>query len=207
MGVKYPEKEEDEIDDITLLEPEGVYSYADYLKWTFEERVEIIKGKIFKMSAAPATKHQEVSSILGYEIFGYLKGKNCKVFYAPFDVRFPKDLADSDEETFTVVQPDISVICDLTKLDEAGCKGAPDLIVEILSPSTSSKDLKEKFWLYQEHKVKEYWVVYPGENIIEPFELDHEGIFRSKGKFVEGDTLKSTVLSGFSIQINDVFKS
>lgn len=207
MGVKYPEKEEEEIDDITLLEPEGVYSYADYLKWTFEERVEIIKGKIFKMSAAPATKHQEVSSILGYEIFGYLKDKKCKVFYAPFDVRFPKDLSDSNEETFTVVQPDISVICDLTKLDEAGCKGAPDLIVEILSPSTSSKDLKEKFWLYQEHKVREYWVVYPGENIIEPFELDHEGIFRSKGKFVEGDTLKSTVLSGFSIQINDVFKS
>ena len=207
MGVKYPEKEEEEIDDITLLEPEGVYSYADYLKWTFEERVEIIKGKIFKISATPGTKHQEVSTILGGEIYNHLKGNPCKVFHAPFDVRFPKDLSDSNEETFTVVQPDISVICDLTKLDEAGCKGAPDLIVEILSPSTSSKDLKEKFWLYQEHKVKEYWVVYPGENIIEPFELDHEGTFRSKGKFVEGDTLKSTVLSGFSIQINDVFKS
>lgn len=207
MGVKYPEKEEGEIDDITLLEPEGVYSYADYLKWTFEERVEIIKGKIFKMSAAPATKHQEVSTILGGEIYNHIKGKPCKVFYAPFDVRFPKNLTDSDEETFTVVQPDISVICDLSKLDEAGCKGAPDLIVEILSPSTSSKDLKEKFWLYEEHKVKEYWVVYPGENIIELFLLDNEGSFRSKGKFVEGDTIESSVLSGFSIQINDVFKS
>jgi len=207
MGVKYPEKEEEKIDDITLLEPEGVYSYADYLKWTFEERVEIIKGKIFKMSAAPATKHQEVSTILGGEIYNHLKGNPYKVFHAPFDVRFPKDLADSDEETFTVVQPDILVICDLTKLDEAGCKGPPDLIVEILSPSTSSKDLKEKFWLYQEHKVKEYWVVYPGENIIEPFVLDNEGSFMSKGKFVEGDTIESSVLPGFSIQIEDVFKS
>ncbi len=202
----YKEKDQ-EIDDFSVLEPEGVYSYADYLRWTFEERVELIKGKLFKMSPAPAMKHQEIAAIVGGEIYGFLKNKKCKVFFAPFDVRLPKNLADSDAETFTVVQPDICVICDLSKLDTAGCKGAPDLIVEILSPSTSSKDLKDKFWLYQEHKVKEYWVVYPGENIIEIFILNEKNEFESTGKFLPGDTIKSKVLTGFNLKINEVFNS
>lgn len=205
MAKSYKEQEY-EIDDFTLLEPEGVYSYADYLRWTFEERVEIIKGKIFKMSPAPAMKHQAVSTIILGEIYNHLKERACKVFSAPFDVRFPDHLADPDEKTFTVVQPDISVICDLSKLDEAGCKGAPDLIVEILSPSTSSKDLREKFWLYQEHRVKEYWVVYPGEDLIELFVLDLNSEFESTGKFLSGDTIKSRVLPDLKLGLDEIFK-
>ncbi|XOV93634.1 MAG: Uma2 family endonuclease [Bacteroidota bacterium] len=198
-------EEGQEIDDFAVLEPEGVYSYADYLRWTFEERVELIKGKIFLMSPAPATRHQGISTVVGGEIYNYLKNRKCKVFFAPFDVRLPNNLTDSDEETFTVIQPDISVICDLSKLDKAGCKGAPDLIVEILSPSTSSKDLKEKFWLYQEHKVKEYWVVYPGENIIELFVLNEKSEFESTGKFLPGDQIKSNVLLDFNLNLDEVF--
>ena len=204
MSKEYPIAQ-DYIDDITLLEPEGVYSYADYLKWTFEERVELIKGKIFKMSPGPRTNHQTASINLASEINFFLKGKECKVFAAPFDVRLPKKLSDSDSETFTVVQPDICVICDLEKIDELGCKGAPDLIVEILSPSTAKKDLENKFELYEENQVKEYWIVYPGENIIEVFDLEN-GKYASRGKFIADAKLKSNILPGLEIDLKDVFE-
>jgi len=100
---------EPSIDDITLLEPEAVYSYADYLKWTFEERVELIKGRLFPMSA-PSRMHQEVSGNILVAMKSFLKGTKCKVYAAPFDVRFPKKAGDKDSAVFTVVQPDI---CDL----------------------------------------------------------------------------------------------
>ena len=175
--VDYKHKEP-KIDDISALEPEATYSYADYLRWSFEERVELIKGKLFRMSPAPSRGHQEISSVISRELLSFLKGKSCKVYYAPFDVRFPNQQEDIDAQTFTVVQPDICVICDHSKLDDAGCRGAPDLIVEILSPSTASKDLNEKYQLYEEHGVKEYWVVYPGEAVLEIYELQEESMFR-----------------------------
>ncbi len=196
---------EDTIDDISLLEPDVNYSYADYLKWTFDERVEIIKGKLFKMSPAPRRAHQDIHSALYIEVGQFLKKKECKVYSAPFDVRFPIKSDDTDDQTVTVVQPDISVICDQAKLDDRGCKGAPDLIVEILSPSTSSKDLNEKYQLYEEHGVKEYWVVYPGENVLEIYELE-KGKYVSRGKFVREDTVHSNVLVGLEIKLEDVFE-
>ncbi|MEQ8581617.1 MAG: Uma2 family endonuclease, partial [Marinoscillum sp.] len=110
-----------------------------------------------------------------------------------------------DDQTFTVVQPDICVVCDSAKLDDAGCKGAPDLVVEILSPATASKDLNEKYHLYEEHGVKEYWVVYPGENVLEIYDL-LEGRYASRGKFVREDTVSSSVLEGFVIKLEEVFE-
>ncbi|MCP4457908.1 MAG: Uma2 family endonuclease [Cytophagales bacterium] len=187
-----------------LNEPEATYSYADYLRWAFEERVELIKGKLFKFSA-PKTKHQELSASVGFKIYNFLNGKDCKVYFAPFDVRLPNKPNDSDSHTYTVVQPDICVICDLGKLDDAGCKGAPDLIVEILSPSTVSKDLNEKFDLYEEHGVQEYWTVYPGESVIEIFDL-MDGKYVSRGKFVREDTVKSNVIEGLEIKLEEVFE-
>ncbi|WP_258099188.1 Uma2 family endonuclease [Marinoscillum pacificum] len=195
---------EPKIDDISVLEPEATYSYADYLRWSFEERVELIKGKLFRMSPAPRRSHQGVITVIGNEIFNFLKGNSCKVYYAPFDVRFPNQPNDSDAQTFTVVQPDICVICDFYKLDDAGCKGAPDLIVEILSPFTASKDLKEKYQLYEEHGVKEYWVVYPEEAVLEIYELQ-EGKYVSKGKFVKDDVVTSSVLVGLELNLQEVF--
>ncbi|WP_421890117.1 Uma2 family endonuclease [Marinoscillum sp.] len=193
------------IDDISLLEPEATYSYADYLKWTFEERVELIKGKLFRMSPAPRRTHQEIGGAIFTEVHHFLKTKSCRVYHAPFDVRFPNLTNDPDDQTFTVVQPDICVVCDPAKLDEAGCKGAPDLVVEILSPATASRDLNEKYHLYEEHGVKEYWVVYPGENVLEIYDLV-EGRYASRGKFVREDTVSSSVLEGFVIKLEEVFE-
>lgn len=198
--------EEKKIDDISLLEPDAIYSYADYLKWSFDERVEIIKGKLFKMSPAPRRAHQEIGATIFTEIHQYLKQKQCKVYYAPFDVRFPNNPKDANDQTYTVVQPDICVICDQSKLDEAGCKGAPDLIVEILSPSTASRDLNEKFNLYEEHGVKEYWIVYPGESVLEIYDLDENGKYISRGKFVRENTISSKALIGLEIKLEEVFE-
>tara|TARA_B100001245_G_C22847611_1_gene407406 strand:- start:494 stop:1117 length:624 start_codon:yes stop_codon:yes gene_type:complete len=204
MSASYQQKEP-KIDDISVLEPEATYSYADYLRWSFEERVELIKGKLFRMSPAPRRSHQGISLVIGNEIFNFLKGKSCKTYMAPFDVRFPNQPDDTDAQTFTVVQPDICVICDHSKLDDAGCKGAPDLIVEILSPSTASKDLNEKYQLYEEHGVKEYWVVYPGEAVLEIYELQ-SGKYLSTGKFVKEDVVTSKVLPGLEIKLSEVFQ-
>jgi len=199
----YPIKE-DSLEDMMLREPDATYSYADYLKWTFEERVELIKGKLFKFSA-PRTKHQKLSASVGFRIYNFLNGKNCEVYFAPFDVRFPNNKSDPNDQTYTVVQPDICVICDLEKLDDAGCKGAPDLIVEILSPTTASRDLHEKFDLYEEHGVQEYWTVYPGESLIEIYDLK-DGKYVSRGKFVREDTVNSNVLAGLEMKLEEVFE-
>jgi Putative restriction endonuclease len=125
-------------------EPEmnGSYTYADYLTWRWDQMVELIHGKIYKMSPAPTSLHQIVSRELSLQIGNYLKKKKCQMFSAPFDVRLPKSKKKGDQFIDTVVQPDICVICDPKKIDEAGCLGAPDWIIEILSPHTSSKDLR-----------------------------------------------------------------
>ena len=201
---EYKQKEP-KIDDISVLEPEATYSYADYLRWSFEERVELIKGKLFRMSPAPKRSHQEIAGDIFAAIHAFLRGQTCKIYQAPFDVRFPNESSSSDSQTFTVVQPDICVVCDHSKLDDAGCKGAPDLIVEILSPSTASKDLNEKYQLYEEHGVKEYWVVYPGEAVLEIYELQ-DAHYVSKGKFVKEDVVTSNVIMGLKLALSEVFE-
>ncbi|MGB1282992.1 MAG: Uma2 family endonuclease, partial [Polaribacter sp.] len=147
------------ITDINQLDLNKTYTYADYLLWQFSERVELIKGKIFKMSPAPKRIHQDISRNIEFKLFAHLRKQPCKVYYAPFDVRLSKKKKDQLIET--VVQPDICVICDEKKLDDRGCLGAPDLIVEILSPSTKKKDITDKFNLYEENGVREYWIVDP----------------------------------------------
>ena len=178
------------LDELIHNQSKHKYSYADYLLWTFQERVEIIKGKLFNMSPAPRRIHQKIHSMIFTDIAVSLKGKPCEIYSAPFDVRFPIQFEDSDEQTYTVVQPDICVVCDLKKLDDAGCKGAPNLIVEILSPTTASKDLNEKFDLYEEHGVQEYWLVYPGESVLEIYDLTDKK-YSLRGKFVRNSTLLS----------------
>jgi len=123
------------------------YSYADYLSWTMDEMVEIIKGKVFKMSPAPKKNHQKISWNLSREIGVHLKNKKYQAFSAPFDVRLPVK-SRKNEDIFTVVQPDICIICDLEKLDDAGCVGAPDIIIEILSKGNNKKELKNKYEVF-----------------------------------------------------------
>ena len=189
------------IKDISSLDPNKLYTYSDYLKWQFTERVELIKGKIFKMSPAPSTRHQEISVGLIGELQQFLKRKSCKVFSAPFDVRLPSKNGTQIE---TVVQPDVCVICDPNKLDSKGCLGAPDIVVEILSPQSTKKDLREKFDLYEENGVLEYWVVYPNDNALEVFVLE-DNKYESKGGLEKEDILTTPVLPGLELQLNEVF--
>ena len=146
------------------------YTYADYAQWPDDERWELINGEAYAMTA-PQRLHQDIVFELGRQIGNYLQGKPCKGYTAPFDVRLPrKDEADAKIET--VVQPDLSVICDPTKLDRLGCRGAPDWIVEVLSPSTTLKDMNTKRSLYELHGVREYWIIHPEDRWLMVYTLD-----------------------------------
>lgn len=180
------------------------YTYADYLQWKFEERLELFRGKIFKLSA-PNTRHQDISRNILVPIALFLKKKSCKVFAAPFDVRLPVKNKKKDDEVTTVVQPDICVICDETKIDSRGCCGAPDLMVEILSPGNSKKEIRLKHELYEEAGVKEYWIVNPVEENIVVFILNEERKFCGLKMYASGDTIESLAVSGLKINLNEIF--
>jgi Uma2 family endonuclease len=190
------------ITDINQLSFDKIYSYSDYLSWKLKERVELIKGKIFMMTPAPSLSHQQVSGELFREISVYLKGRSCQVFHAPFDVRLPKK---GEDEIYTVVQPDITVVCDESKLDDKGCLGVPDLVVEIISPSTANKDLHEKYELYEQVGVKEYWVVFPMEGTISVFLLNEKGEYTPIKPYTFVDRLESKAISGLTISLTEVF--
>jgi len=188
------------------LDLSKAYTYADYLTWTFQETVELIKGKIFKMSPAPNTYHQEISSNLLLKIGYFLGNKSCKIFHAPFDVRLPLPPNHvKDDEIRTVVQPDISIICDLDKLDEKGCLGPPDWIIEIASPGTSKKDSKDKFEVYEYSGVREYWMVFPQEEFVLAYTLNEEGKYVGRPPFNKEDKLSPALFPGLVINLEDVF--
>jgi Uma2 family endonuclease len=187
------------------LAPEKIYTYADYLTWQFDEMVEIIKGKVFRMSPAPVTKHQRISTNLTLLVAFFFQKRPCQVFHAPFDVRLPKRKDSRDDQILTVVQPDLCVICDESKLDEKGCVGAPDLVMEILSPSTRKKDLQDKFELYQETGVREYWIVHVEETIVEIFYLDEMGLYRLHRIFTNDDTASSHIFPDLQMKLGEIF--
>lgn len=194
-------------EDILVEEPSADYgyTYADYLQWKIEERVELFKGRILKLSA-PNRIHQYVSGALYIKIGVYLQNKKCQVYAAPFDVRLPVHNRKKDNEVTTVVQPDICVICDETKLDDRGCCGAPDLVVEILSPGNSQKEVRLKFEIYEEAGVKEYWLVHPVEQTLIAYSL-HENAFGGGKMYAPGDILYSTAVQGLSIDMNEIFEN
>jgi Uma2 family endonuclease len=191
------------ITDISALDLKKTYTYADYLKWQFTERVELIKGKIFKMSPAPGRLHQKTTVKLISRIDRFLEGKKCEVYSAPFDVRFPKD--SDDNKTYTVVQPDLCIICDQSKLDDKGCLGAPDMIIEILSPKTAKNDIKDKFQLYEENGVSEYWIVSPENRVVDVFILKEDQKYHLIGKFADDDKVKVNIFDGLEINLTEIF--
>jgi Uma2 family endonuclease len=185
----------------------GKFTYRHYLTWPDEERWELIEGVAWSMSPAPKRGHQEIQARLLTEIRVFLKGKPCKAYDAPFDVLLPR-AGEADDKVDTVVQPDLVVYCDRSKLTPAGARGAPDLIVEILSPSTSKKDQREKFDLYQKHGVREYWIVDPAGAWLCVYRL------KPDGQFDEGDLreslreygpIASSVLEGFAVDPAELF--
>ncbi len=157
------------------------YSYADYAQWPEDERWELIDGVPYAMTA-PQRLHQDIVFELGGQVRNYLQGKPCKGYTAPFDVRLPRQ-DEADAKVETVVQPDLSVICDPSKLDKQGCRGAPDWIVEVLSPSTALKDMDSKRSLYQRHGVQEYWIIHPEDRWILVYTLDAQGRYGQPGVF------------------------
>ncbi len=191
------------ITSLDQLDPNGTYTYADYLLWQFTERVELLRGKIRKM-AAPNRKHQDISGKIQYALMTALLKSPCKVYNAPFDVRLTR--MRNDIEVKTVVQPDLCVICDPSKLDTPGCNGAPDLIVEILLPGNSRTEIKDKFELYQEAGVLEYWVVSPIEKTIQVWTLDEQGIYFSRQPKVEGDTVTTPIVPNLAVDVTEVFE-
>lgn len=193
------------MESIDTLDFNGTYSYADYLKWQFEERLELIKGKIFKMSPAPAVRHQRIAGMLFAEIWQLLKNRDCQVFIAPFDVRLPRFDITLDREILTVVQPDVCVVCDPTKIDEKGCVGAPDWVIEILSPGNTKKQLDHKFDVYEESGVREYWLVEPNDEVVFVYVLNGEGKFIGLKPYTVGQTLTSVTLSEYTIELSELF--
>ena len=174
--------------------PDVKYSYDDYMTWPEDERWELIDGAPYSM-ATPSTRHQRISRKLTLQVGNFLEGKDCEVFPAPFSVCLADD---------TVVEPDLSVICDASKLNERGCVGAPDLIIEILSPSTARHDRVVKFNKYLKARVAEYWIVDPERNVVEVFVL--RGNIYAATAYTEDDVVSSWVLPGLDIDFKHIFE-
>ena len=182
------------------------YTYEDYCTWDDEKRWELIDGEAFEMfpseiiamSPAPFWRHQSISMAVASQIYNFLRGKPCQVFAAPFDVRLNADAYDD-----TVVQPDIVVICDHTKIKGTGCIGAPDLIIEILSPATASHDRIRKFNLYRQYGVREYWIIDPETKSISTHILEN-GRYYTTG-YLEADEAPVHILEGCIINLSEVF--
>ena len=188
---------------LALKKQEEQYTYGDYLGWPDEERWELIDGVAYDMSPAPSTKHQKVFGVLFTEFFVYLRGKTCEVFSAPFDVILP-EYDENEEDCRTVVQPDILVVCDKTKIDSKRCKGAPDLAIEILSPSTTKKDMTVKFALYERVGVKEYWIVHPLDKTVLVYKLDGNKYARAEMYSAE-EKIKVGIFEDLEIDLKTVF--
>jgi len=194
------------ITELSQLDLKGTYSYADYLKWQFEERIELLRGKVFPMSPAPSLRHQRVSKVIQGRMFNFFHGGECELFAAPVDVRLynRKKSIKADKDVHTVVQPDLCVVCDPAKLtDIRSCNGAPELVVEILSPGNRQREMDDKFDLYQEAGVQEYWLVQPVEEVVLVYSLNEKGQFMGLKPAI--DFVVSPLFPDLKIDLREVF--
>ena len=180
-----------------------IYTYKDYLTFPNDERIEIVEGELYNMSPAPARIHQKLISNISYELQHYIKSNNgeCEVYVAPFDVILKND----DEETInskSVVQPDISVICDKNKLTDSGCTGSPDMIIEVVSPSNSSHDYITKLNLYQKYKVKEYWIIDPRVKKTYVYKLGENEFYDMVNSYTFQDKVKVNIYDDLEIDFS-----
>ncbi len=188
----------------TAIDLKEKYTYADYLTWPDGERWELIDGYAYNMSPARRRKHQDLLLEIARKFADYFDDRPCKVYVAPFDVRLVEDYSD-DHLIENVVQPDISVFCDKKRLDEKGAIGAPDLVLEILSPSTAGKDIKTKLLLYQKYAVKEYWIVDPEQDTVEVIVLDAEGKYNPGTVYGKEEAAASVLFEGLVIDLGLLF--
>jgi Uma2 family endonuclease len=187
-----------------IMNYDKLYTYGDYLKFEFEEMVEIIRGKLFRMSPAPRVKHQLISGNLFARLHQTLRGKGCSVYSAPIDVVLPIANKKRNKST-TVVQPDICVICDPKIIEETAVFGVPDFVIEIIAGKDVKRDTKDKYSVYEEAGVGEYWIVFGEMRFVEVYILE-EGKYQRLNAFSEDDVIPVKTLPGLSISIEDIFE-
>jgi Uma2 family endonuclease len=210
---KYLTIQKEDFSEIQVEEPENPFgfTYADYLTWNFKERIELIRGQIFKMSPAPTVTHQKISVNIEKKLSLFLEGKPCNMLHAPVDVKlkgkpFRKKKL-KDNEIYTVVQPDIIVVCDQEKLkDYRSIDGAPEFVIEILSPGNTKTETKYKINLYEENGVFEYWMVYPEYQQVHVYLLNENEQYDKPTIYETNENITSQVLKGLSIPIDEIFK-
>lgn len=194
------------ITSLNQLDPNGTYSYADYLTWQFTELVELLRGKIMRRMSAPTDQHQVVVGDLYFNLRTHLRQQPCHVRLAPYDVRLPQRGTTADQAISTVVQPDVCVICDPAKIEHRGCLGAPDLVIEVTSPGTATRDWKDKFDLYEESGVGEYWIVSPTDQLIAAFVRDEATArYRLVGEHAGPGPVPCATLPGLALDWADIF--
>ena len=189
------------------LDESKQYTYADYLTWLDDKRRELINGSIHLMSG-PMRRHARITHLASWIIETFVrkrKGK-CRIYHAPFDVRLPLHGSKENDKIYDVVQPDICVICDLEKLDDKGCLGAPDFIIEVLSPSTLKYDWNYKFNLYEAAGVREYWIIDPKPKVINVFILQSDGKYDLGTVYESGQKAPVHILEGLEIDLNELFE-
>lgn len=190
-----------------LLKEQQEYTYEDYLGWPEEERLEIIDGVVYHQ-ATPSPIHQKISMNLSGILHGYFLGKQCIVFAAPFTVRLPLEGGETDEKkNKNVVEPDLVVVCDKSKLDKSGYSGSPTLIIEIVSKSSMKRDNIVKLNKYQQAGVKEYWIITPEIENIMRYVLNDQGHYDIPDMYVlgEDEEITSKMFSDLVITLKDVF--
>ncbi|MEY4934450.1 MAG: hypothetical protein RIS64_809 [Bacteroidota bacterium] len=196
----------EKVTQLSQLDGNSIYNYADYLTWQFEQTVELIRGKILQM-ASPSRKHQDISWELSGQFYNFFRNRQCRSYSAPFDVRLydKKKSLKANKDIYTVIQPDLCVICDLDKLDDNGCLGSPDLIIEILSLGNSSKEMKMKKQLYEESGVREYWIVDPIRELLVQYVLETNDKYGAPQILFDDDTVHATIFEGLSIVLKELF--
>ena len=188
---------------MALPAEEAHYTFANALTWPEEDRIEIIYGETYRMPM-PLRVHQEINGELFRQISNFLVGKTCKVYHPPFNVRPFQENEDSPEDVDTMLEPDITIVCDPNKLDKYGCKGAPDMIIEILSPSNRRHDLSVKYRIYQRAGVREYWIVDPDTKTVQTFKLE-DGLYNAADVFTSESRVPVGIFEDFSVDLSMVF--
>jgi Uma2 family endonuclease len=195
-----------EITSLSQLDMNGTYSYADYLTWKFDQAVELIRGHITPM-AAPSRKHQGISWQLTLSVGNTFKHQTCKAYAAPFDVRLldKNKSKKANKNVYSVVQPDICIICDENKLDDQGCIGAPDLVIEILSPGNSKKEMRTKKSLYEENGIREYWIIDPERETVHQFVLDDNSLYSRPMIYVSEEIVYCAIFEELQVPLDTLF--
>lgn len=190
---------------MSLPEENKIYTYSDYLSWPEDERIEIINGVPY-LQAAPSRIHQEVLSELHRQIANYLVDKECRVYPAPFHVVLDLGEEKDDGEKLNVLEPDLTIICDMSKLDDRGCQGNPDMVIEITSPSTARRDKVEKFNKYEQAGINEYWIIEPIEKVVSVFTLQKNKRYGRPDMYTDDDQVNVTIFEDLVIDLSLVFK-